>query len=274
MSDWLVEHEPTVRLAAFLGVFALLIVAQQIWPRRSVPEGWQRGATNIALVVINTLVLRFAFPLLAVELALNLESADRGPLNQLPPVAGVLAGVLILDVAIYWQHRLLHMIPLLWRLHRVHHADTGFDATTGVRFHPLEIVLSMGIKLGIIFLLGIPALAVLIFEILLSAGALFTHSNLYLPKNFERHLRWLVVTPEMHRVHHSWYADETNSNFGFHLSIWDRIFASYRDQPRDGHRDMTIGLEEFREREEQRLGALLVNPFKNVDGAQSTRAVD
>lgn len=274
MSDWLLDHEAPIRLAAFLGIFALLILAQRLWPRRDVPGGWQRSTTNLALVIIDTAVLRFAFPLLAVDLALTLEENDSGLLNRLPAAYGVIAGLLILDVAIYWQHRLFHMIPILWRLHRVHHADVGFDVSTGVRFHPLEIVLSMGIKLGIIFLLGIPALAVLIFEIVLNAGSLFTHSNLYLPKAFERHLRWLFVTPEMHRVHHSWYDDETNSNFGFHLSVWDRIFTSYRDQPRDGHREMTIGLKEFRERDEQTLGALLVNPFRDEKREPSTRPAD
>lgn len=262
MADWLLGHEAQVRLAAFLGVFALLIVAQRIWPRRDVPGGWRRSLVNVTLVVIDTAILRVAFPLLAFDLALELEEGRHGPLNALPQAAGVVLGLLVLDVAIYWQHRLLHMIPLLWRLHRVHHADTGFDTTTGVRFHPIEIVLSMAIKLGIIFLLGIPALAVLIFEILLSAGSLFTHANLYLPPGFEKRLRWLFVTPEMHRVHHSWHRDETDSNFGFHLSVWDRIFRSYRDQPRDGHTKMTIGLHEFRERKEQTLLALLLNPFR------------
>jgi len=262
VADWLPGNEAQVRLAAFLAVFALLIVAQRIWPRRDVPGGWRRSVVNVALVVIDTAILRVAFPLLAFDLALNLELDGRGLLNGLPPAAGVIFGLLVLDVAIYWQHRLLHMIPLLWRLHRVHHADTGFDVTTGVRFHPVEMLLSMGIKLGIIFLLGIPALAVLIFEILLSAGSLFTHANLYLPLAFEKRLRWIFVTPEMHRVHHSWHRDETDSNYGFHLSAWDRIFGSYRDQPRDGHTKMTIGLHEFRERGEQTLFALLLNPFR------------
>jgi len=182
----------------------------------------------------------------------------------LPYWAAVVAGVVLLDLAIYWQHRLIHMIPLLWRLHRVHHADTDFDVTTAVRFHPVEIALSMGIKLGIIALLSVPALAVLIFEILLSAGALFTHANLKLPNSFERRLRWLLVTPEMHRIHHSVHPDETNSNFGFHLSLWDRLFQSYRDDPRDGHTGMKIGLHEYREKREQTLWAMLVNPFRST----------
>lgn len=262
MSDWLLGHEAQLRLAAFLSVFALLIAFQRLRPRRDVGGGWRRSATNLSLVVIDTLILRLAFPLLAFDLALRLEERDGGLLHGLPGWAGITAGVILLDVAIYWQHRILHMVPLLWRLHRVHHADTGFDVTTGVRFHPFEIALSMGIKLGLIALLGVPALAVLIFELLLSAGSLFTHANIELPDRFERRLRWLVVTPEMHRIHHSVHRDETDSNFGFHLSLWDRLFGSYRADPRDGHTRMAIGLPEFRDRRDQSLWALLLNPFR------------
>lgn len=262
MSDWLLGHEAQLRLAAFLSVFALLIAFQRLRPRRDVGGGWRRSATNLSLVVIDTLILRLAFPLLAFDLALRLEERDGGLLHGLPGWAGITAGVILLDVAIYWQHRILHMVPLLWRLHRVHHADTGFDVTTGVRFHPFEIALSMGIKLGLIALLGVPALAVLIFEVLLSAGSLFTHANIELPDRFERRLRWLVVTPEMHRIHHSVHRDETDSNFGFHLSLWDRLFGSYRADPRDGHTRMAIGLPEFRDRRDQSLWALLLNPFR------------
>lgn len=262
--DWLLAHEAQVRLGAFLLVFAALIGLQRLWPRRDVPGGWRRSTTNIALVVIDTALLRVAFPLLAFDLALQLEERGTGLLSALPPLPAIIIGVLLLDVLIYWQHRLLHMIPFLWRLHRVHHADTGFDVTTGVRFHPLEIALSMAIKLGVIFLFGITPVAVLIFELALSIGSLFTHANLRLPEGFERPLRWLLVTPEMHRVHHSWHRDETNSNFGFHLSIWDRLFGSYRDQPRDGHTGMTIGLHEFRDAGQQSLVALLLNPFQSA----------
>lgn len=278
LSGWLLTNEPQFRLTIFLSVFALLILAQRLRPLREVPGGWRRSLTNLTLVFIDTAILRVAFPLLAFDLALDIERSGRGMLNDLPAWAGILAGVILLDVAIYWQHRLLHMIPLLWRMHRVHHADTGFDVTTAVRFHPLEIVLSMIIKLGLIALLGVPALAVLIFEIALSAGALFTHANIRLPARFEHRLRWLFVTPDMHRIHHSVYPDETNSNFGFHLSLWDRVFGSYRDAPRDGQATMTIGLEEFREPADQSLAALLLNPFRNPrktdspDGATGTSA--
>ncbi len=264
MSAWLLENEPQVRLAIFLTIFAVLILLQRAVPRRAVPGGWARRATNLSLVVIDTLILRIAFPLLAFDLAVRLQASGGGMAGVEPGWLAVILGVLLLDCAIYWQHRITHKIPLLWRLHRVHHADTGFDVTTAVRFHPFEIVLSMAIKLGLIALFGIPALAVLIFEILLSAGSLFTHANIRIPAGFERRLRWLLVTPEMHRIHHSVHPDETDSNYGFHLSFWDRVFGSYRDQARDGQTMMQIGLHEFREANDQSLWALLINPFRRA----------
>jgi len=263
VSAWLLANELQLRLAAFLGVFAVLVVLQQMRPRRSVPGGWHRRLINLSLVVINTLILRVAFPLLAFDFALRLEQNGNGVAGVLPHWAAVLTGVIVLDCAIYWQHRLVHKIPLLWRLHRVHHSDIGFDVTTAVRFHPFEIVLSMAIKIGLIVLLGIPALAVLIFEVLLSAGSLFTHANVRLPDSFERRLRWLLVTPEMHRIHHSVHGDETGSNFSFHLSLWDRLFGSYREKPRDGQTKMQIGLQEFRGQHDQTLRALVFNPFRS-----------
>jgi len=262
MSNWLLGHEAQVRLAVFLTLFGLFLVLQRVRPLRDLPGGWRRGATNIALVVIDTAILRVAFPLLAFDLATRLDAAGGGLLQSLPPVAAVISGVLLLDVAVYWQHRILHIVPLLWRLHRVHHADVGFDVTTGVRFHPLEIVLSMAIKLGLIAALGVPALAVLMFELALSAGSLFTHANVVLPRRFEHVVRWVFVTPDMHRIHHSVHRDETDSNFGFHLSFWDRIFGSYRHDPRDGQTNMTIGLPEFRDDRDQTLWSLLLNPFR------------
>lgn len=261
--DWLLSHEPQVRLGVFLAVFAILIVFQRVKPRREVAGDWRRKMTNLLLVVVDTAILRVAFPLLAFDLALRLEQTGNGVLHALPAWAGVIAGILLLDVAIYWQHRLLHAVPLLWRLHRVHHADTGFDVTTAVRFHPIEIVVSMGIKLGLIALLGVPALAVLLFEIALNAGSLFTHSNIGLPVKLDRRLRWVFVTPDMHRIHHSVHKDETDSNFGFHLSIWDRVFGSYRERPRDGHTAMQIGLQEYRQQRDQTLWALLLNPLRS-----------
>lgn len=262
MTSWLLNHEAQLRLTVFLSLFAVIIVWQRFRPVRSLPGGWHRSATNLALVVIDTAILRVAFPLLAFDLAITLEASGFGLLRSLPQAVAVIAGIVLLDVAIYWQHRVLHIVPFLWRLHRVHHADTGFDVTTGVRFHPLEIVVSMGIKLALIAVLGVPAIAVLIFELVLSAGALFTHANFSLPPRIDHALRWVVVTPDMHRIHHSVHKDETNSNFGFHLSVWDRIFGSYREQPRDEQATMAIGLHEYREPGEQTLWALLLNPFR------------
>ena len=262
MSTWLLGHEAQVRLAVFLSLFGLFLVLQRVRPLRRLPGGWRRQATNLTLVVIDTAILRVLFPLLAFDLATRLDAAGGGLLQTLPPVAAVVAGVLLLDVAIYWQHRILHVVPFLWRLHRVHHADVDFDVTTGVRFHPLEIVLSMAIKLGLIALLGVPALAVLIFELALSAGSLFTHANVALPPKIDHMIRWVFVTPDMHRIHHSVHRDETDSNFGFHLSIWDRLFGSYRDQPRDDQTTMAIGLHEFRDDRDQTLWSLLLNPFR------------
>lgn len=261
--SWALEHEPQVRLAVFVAGFVILLLLQRLWPRRKSSAGFSRQATNLSLVILDTAVLRIAFPLLAIEFAVLMQSRSFGLMQGMQGIAPVLLGVLMLDIAIYWQHRLLHRIPLLWRLHRVHHADTEIDVTTGVRFHPLEIALSMGIKLGLIALLAIPPLGVLIFELLLSAGALFTHANLYIPLALERRLRWFLVTPEMHRIHHSWYRDETDSNFSFHLSLWDRLFRSYRDRARDDQQTMTIGLTEFRRPEDQSLGALLLNPLRS-----------
>jgi sterol desaturase/sphingolipid hydroxylase (fatty acid hydroxylase superfamily) len=262
MSTWLLGHEAQVRLAVFLSLFGLFLVLQRVRPLRRLPGGWRRQTTNLTLVVIDTAILRVLFPLLAFDLATRLDAAGGGLLQTLPPVVAVVAGVLLLDVAIYWQHRILHAVPVLWRLHRVHHADVDFDVTTGVRFHPLEIVLSMAIKLGLIALLGVPALAVLIFELALSAGSLFTHANVALPPKIDHMIRWVFVTPDMHRIHHSVHTDETDSNFGFHLSIWDRLFGSYRDQPRDAQTTMAIGLHEFRNDRDQTLWSLLLNPFR------------
>lgn len=264
MGAWALEHEAGLRLAVFLTALLLLALGEWLRPRRSVEGGWRRRATNLALVAVDTLLVRLLFPLVAVGVAFWAEQRGMGML-RLAAVPGWLAfvvGVLVLDVAIYWQHRILHRVPLLWRLHRVHHADLGFDLTTGVRFHPLEILLSLLFKFALIIVFGIGPLAVLVFEVLLNLGALFTHSNLALPAGLDRRLRWLLVTPDMHRVHHSVHRDETDSNYGFHLSCWDRLFRSYRDQPRDGHATMRIGLLQYRDSRAQRLWALLLNPFR------------
>ena len=261
----LLAHEPTIRISAFVGVFAFMAIWELLAPRRALvvskPIRW---ASNLALVVLNTVALRVVIPVAATGLALNATEQGWGLLQQvkLPESLRVLVGFVILDLVIYFQHVLFHAVPALWRLHRVHHADLDFDVTTGARFHPIEIFLSMAIKFAVILALGPPAVAVLIFEVVLNAAAMFSHSNVRIPSAVERMVRWFIVTPDMHRVHHSVLPNETNSNFGFNLSAWDRLFGTYRAQPSKGHTEMTIGLMGFRDpREVDRLAGMLWLPF-------------
>jgi sterol desaturase/sphingolipid hydroxylase (fatty acid hydroxylase superfamily) len=262
------SSEPLIRFVAFGGILAAMMVWEVLSPRRNQTIGRVvRWPGNVGIVVIDTIVVRFAFPITAVGLAMLAEARGWGLLNafHVPAWAAIPLGVILLDLAIYLQHVLFHAVPALWRLHRMHHADLEFDATTGIRFHPIEILLSMGIKLGVVAALGTPALAVLIFEILLNATSMFNHGNVNLPPRLDGVLRWLVVTPEMHRVHHSIMPKETNSNFGFNLPWWDRLFGTYRDQPAAGHEKMVIGIEQFREPSEQRLDRMLTQPFREDD---------
>jgi sterol desaturase/sphingolipid hydroxylase (fatty acid hydroxylase superfamily) len=268
MPEWahaLVANEGPLRLSAFAAVLALLLALQWLRPLRGDGRGQRRQATNLLLIALDTVLLRLAFPVLAVGLALQFEAQGFGLLPRLglPFWLDCLLAVVLLDLAIYWQHRWMHRLPLLWRLHRLHHSDTGFDVTTGLRFHPFEMVLSMAYKLALVAALGAPALAVLVFELLLSVGALFTHADFALPPALDRRLRWLLVTPSMHRIHHSTWQSETDSNYGFHLSIWDRLFGSYRAQPRAPEASMPIGLEYFRSAREQTLYSLLLQPFRS-----------
>lgn len=263
MTDWLLQNEPGLRLGVFLGLFAALAWLEWRYPRRRETARRGRWLTNITLLAIDGLVLRLFFPLLAVGAAVWAQAAGVGLFNvwMLPgPVAFVLC-LLLLDLAIWAQHLLMHKVPLLWRLHRVHHCDLAFDVTTGIRFHPLEIALSMGLKMALVVALGAPVAAVIVFEVLLNATSLFNHANLRLPASLDRVLRWLVVTPDMHLVHHSVHRPETDSNYGFNLPWWDRLFGTYRAQPRDGHEGMRMGLEAFRSPREQALRLLLIQPF-------------
>jgi sterol desaturase/sphingolipid hydroxylase (fatty acid hydroxylase superfamily) len=216
----LFSYEQYIRLAAFCGVFALMAAWELIGPRRTqtIGRGW-RWPNNLGLVVTDTLLVRILFPTTAVGLALVAETHGLGLFNvlALPAWVGVVASVILLDLAIYFQHVLFHAVPGLWRLHRMHHADLDIDMSTGLRFHPLEILLSMVIKLAVVIALGAPAMSVLFFEVLLNATSMFNHSNIYIPEGFDNVLRWFVVTPDMHRVHHSILTRETNSNFGFNL---------------------------------------------------------
>jgi sterol desaturase/sphingolipid hydroxylase (fatty acid hydroxylase superfamily) len=258
------------RLVISLCVFGAMALWELSEPFRETKAGRPlRWSANLGLMLIDTALVRLVFPLAAVGVALWAEARGFGLFNWLgwnEGAPGFLAGLIAffaLDCLIYWQHRIFHRVPMLWRLHRVHHSDTELDVTSGVRFHPVEILLSMGIKSAAIILLGAPALAVILFEAVLNATSLFNHGNVRLGR-IEPLLRKVLVTPEMHRVHHSILREETDSNYGFNFAFWDRLFGSYRAEPKAGPEGVTLGLEEFREREEQRLDRLLIQPVKRV----------
>jgi len=262
--NWILSHEPAVRLGFFVSVFVTMAIWELIVPRRRLRASkGLRWFANLGIMILSTLVVRVIFPTAAVGMALVAADRGWGMLNNLDltPVVAIIASVFVLDFFIYLQHVMFHAVPVLWRLHMVHHADVDFDVTTGLRFHPLEIVLSMLIKLAAVALVGPPAVAVIIFEVVLNATAIFNHGNVHLPAAVDRVLRLIVVTPDMHRVHHSVKLLETNSNFGFNLPWWDRLLGTYRDQPEGGHEAMTIGLNQFQDRLRQSLPWLLAVPF-------------
>jgi sterol desaturase/sphingolipid hydroxylase (fatty acid hydroxylase superfamily) len=236
--------EATIRIVFFVGVLGLISSWELLSPRRKLSQKKiSRWLSNLGLVSLNTVLVRIVLPMSAVGFAHSAQENSWGLFNniQIPLPWAVVASLLLLDLAIYLQHVSFHVIPLFWRFHKMHHADMDIDVTTGVRFHPMEILLSMGIKLAVIALLGIPVLAVLIFEVVLNAMSMFTHGNVYILEKCDRYLRWIFVTPDMHRIHHSIYVEETNSNFGFHVSLWDRLFRTYKEQPKDGQINMVIG---------------------------------
>ncbi len=266
MDNLILEHEAAIRLGFFFGIFALMALWELRAPRRvlSVSKAVRWG-NNLGLVVLNSILLRIIFPAAAVGMAAIAEARGWGLLNALDPPLwlSALIAVVALDFVIWLQHVMFHAVPALWRLHRVHHADLDYDLTTGARFHPIEILLSMVIKFAAIMVLGPPVVAVILFEVILNGMAMFNHGNVGLPAGLDRALRWLVVTPDMHRVHHSVEDDETNSNFGFNLSWWDRLLGTYREQPREGHSGMTIGIRGYRDpREVDRLPGMLLLPFR------------
>jgi sterol desaturase/sphingolipid hydroxylase (fatty acid hydroxylase superfamily) len=269
MRDPLFAYEPLIRLAAFAGVFVVMAIWELLTPRRpqAIGRNW-RWPNNLGVVAVDVLLVRILLPITAVGLALFAEARGIGLFNMiaLPAWASIVISVILLDLAIYLQHVLFHAVPALWRLHRMHHADLEFDVTTGLRFHPVEILLSTAIKLAVVAALGVPAAAVLIFEVLLNATSIFNHSNVRIAPQIDRILRWFVVTPDMHRVHHSILRRETNSNFGFNLPWWDRLLGTYRAQPAAGHDAMTIGIEQFRDARELGLDRMLLQPFRGEAG--------
>lgn len=272
MSEVLLAHEPIIRLSAFAGIFALMALWEAMAPlRQQSINRLKRWPSNLGIVALNTLLARVVFPTTAVGLAMLAEAKGWGLFHVfgVPSWAAIVLGVVLLDLAIYLQHVLVHAVPALWRLHRMHHADLEFDVTTGARFHPIEILLSMVLKMMVITALGAPAVAVLVFEVLLNATAMFNHSNVRIPHRLDRVLRLVVVTPDMHRIHHSVVPRETNSNFGFNLPWWDRLFGTYRAEPAAGQIGMTIGIEQFRDPAEQRLDRMLTQPFREGDHGYS-----
>jgi sterol desaturase/sphingolipid hydroxylase (fatty acid hydroxylase superfamily) len=263
-------NEASVRLSAFVAVLTAMALWEAAAPRR--PRSYsrcRRWPSNLAIVVLNAALVKVLLPTAAVGLALVAGRRGWGLFNNMAiaPWLALAASIVLLDLAIYLQHVMFHAVPALWRVHRMHHADLDFDVTTGARFHPIEIVLSMLIKFGVVAALGAPALGVLVFEVLLNATSMFNHGNVRIPMRLDRWLRWLMVTPDMHRVHHSIVVLETNSNFGFNLPWWDRLLGTYRDQPAAGHDGMTIGIEQFRDARELWLDRMLLQPFRGPAGA-------
>jgi sterol desaturase/sphingolipid hydroxylase (fatty acid hydroxylase superfamily) len=261
--------EMTIRTGSFLGIFALVALWEILAPRRPLTTiKARRWSANLVILALNPLAVRLVFPILPVGMALLATERDWGLLNHvaLPYWLQVVIGVIVLDFSIYLQHLLHHALPTLWRLHMVHHADLDLDVTTGLRFHPIEILVSMGVKLTTVATFGAPAVAVLIFEVALNATSMFNHGNIRIPLGVDRVLRLFVVTPDMHRVHHSVIIRETNSNYGFNLPWWDWLFGTYKDQPTKGHEGMTIGLAQFRDAKVLTLPYLLLLPFVGDPG--------
>ncbi len=268
LADELLSRELVLRLGVFLGIFLLMNVWEIVAARRARPVSrLRRWPGNLSVAVLGALLARAVAPTGAVGFALLVEQHGGGLLRRVSGPEGLkfVVAIVVLDFAIYVQHRLFHGVPLLWRLHRMHHADVDVDVTTGARFHPGEMLLSLGFKCLVIAALGAPAASVLVFEVLLNATAMFNHSNVRVPERWERVLRWFVVTPDLHRVHHSVVRQETDSNFGFNLPWWDWLFRTYRAQPEAGHDGMTLGLDQFRHPAELRLDRMLTQPFRTLD---------
>ncbi|MBF0620649.1 MAG: sterol desaturase family protein [Magnetococcales bacterium] len=270
MESWLLTNEASVRIGVFIGLFVLVALIEYLFPRRVLTaHRVGRWFSNISIVVLSNVLARFIMPITTMAMAYLCQQNGWGILNtvSLPHWLEIVLAVVVFDLAIYLQHLMFHAVPILWRLHMVHHADPDVDVTTGTRFHPIEIILSLFIKLVMIYLLGPPLVAVLAFEIILNALAMFNHGNIALPLWLDRLLRLLLVTPDVHRVHHSILAEETNSNFGFNLSIWDRLFGTYCAQPKLGHRKVVLGVTKIKGAESVNLLSLLLIPFRSNPGS-------
>jgi sterol desaturase/sphingolipid hydroxylase (fatty acid hydroxylase superfamily) len=253
------------RGSVFLTLLVVLALAEWRWPRQpGLANRGHRWPANLGFGLLGALCLRLLMPLLAIDAALWATQYQIGLLHlvALPPWVAIIVTVLALDLMIYGQHRLMHRVNWLWRMHRLHHSDLALDVSSAVRFHPLEILFSMGLKIAAVVVLGAAPVAVLAFEILLNGFAMFTHANLALPERLDRALRWMLITPDMHRIHHSVLRDEQDTNFGFNLSWWDRLFRSYRAEPSQPQASLPLGLDQFRDRHEQRFDQLLLQPFR------------
>ncbi len=263
--EFLLANEKVIRMSFFFGMLVLIGLWELAAPKRALTISKSvRWINNLGLVFFNSFLLRVLFPAAAVGVVVFASEQGWGLFNyvEVPFWFEVVASIIIMDFVIYIQHVMVHAIPVLWRLHRLHHADLDYDVTTGARFHPIEIILSMLIKFATILLLGPAVIAVIIFEVMLNATAMFNHGNISLPKTLDKYLRLILVTPDMHRVHHSIEDDEANSNFGFSLPWWDRLFGTYRDQPRAGHQAMTIGINKYRDpKQVSWLPGMLMLPF-------------
>ena len=261
-----IENEITWRLSVFWCVFLLVSLWEYVPPKRDLQiKKSTRWIRNISLIIISNLAVRLLVPITAASVALYAEQHRIGLwyLLSIPLPAATIISVILLDLLIYTQHILFHHIPLFWRIHKVHHIDQDIDITTGLRFHPIEITLSALIKCSIVLLLGVPLMAIILFEILLNAMSMLSHANISLASRFDKYLRFFIVTPDMHRIHHSVLKDETNSNYGFNLSCWDRLFKTYKDQPKLGHLQMNIGLDEFQDENKTTLFDIIMIPFRN-----------
>ena len=266
LTEFILEHEARIRMAFFFGTLIIMGVWEIIAPRRALTVSKAiRWLNNIGIVFLNSLIIRLIFPAAAVGVAITVNVQGWGLFNYyaVPSPVSIILSIVLLDFIIYLQHVLVHAVPVLWRLHRMHHADPDFDVTTGSRFHPIEILLSILIKFAAIAVLGTPVIAVILFEIILNISSMFNHSNIRLPSSLDKFIRLFIVTPDMHRVHHSIYDHEANSNFGFCIPWWDRLFGTYKAQPDDGHKGMTIGIHTYREPHQVSwITGMLLLPFK------------